>query len=55
MMVKKKPDGAVDNSSADREIRKSDLTVHNLGKFRGLHLVEPQAGWLTKFGRGLKC
>ena len=29
-MVKRKVDGAVDKSSADQEIRKSDMTVHNL-------------------------
>ena len=38
------------------KIRKSDTTVHNLGKFKGLHLAEPGlmagrlAGWPTKFG-----
>ena len=30
MMVKKKLDGAVDKSSADQEIRKSNANVHNL-------------------------
>ena len=30
MMVKRKLDGAVDESSADQEIRKSKVTVHNL-------------------------
>ena len=30
MMVKRKLGGAVDESSADREIRKFDATVHNL-------------------------
>ena len=30
VMVKRKLDGAVDESSADREIRKSDTTVYNL-------------------------
>ena len=30
MMVKRKPDGAVDKSFADQEIHKSDATVHNL-------------------------
>ena len=30
MMVKTKLDGAVDKSAADKEIRKSDATVHNL-------------------------
>ena len=29
-MVKRKLDGAVDESSADQEIHKSDATVHNL-------------------------
>ena len=31
-MGKRKVDGAVDESSADREIRKSDAIVHNLWK-----------------------
>ena len=30
MMVKRKLDSAVDESSADQEIHKSDATVHNL-------------------------
>ena len=30
MMVKRKLDGTVDESSADQEIRKSDVIVHNL-------------------------
>ena len=30
MMVKRKLEGALDESSADQEIRKSDATVHNL-------------------------
>jgi len=30
MMAKRKLDGAVDESSADQEIGKSDITVHNL-------------------------
>ena len=30
MMVKRKLDGAVDESSADRKICKFDATVHNL-------------------------
>ena len=29
-MVKRKLDGSVDESSADQEIHKSDMTVHNL-------------------------
>ena len=32
MMVKRKLDGAVDESLADQEIRKLDVTVHNLWK-----------------------
>ena len=34
MMVKRKLDSAVDESSADQEISKSDATVHILGKIR---------------------
>ena len=30
MMVRRKLDGAVDESSANQEIRQSDATVHNL-------------------------
>ena len=30
MIVKRKLDGAVDESSADRKIHKLDATVHNL-------------------------
>ena len=30
MMVKRKLDGTVDESSADQEFRKSDTTVHNV-------------------------
>ena len=30
MMAKRKLDGAVDESSADHKIRKSNVTVHNL-------------------------
>ena len=48
VMVKRKLDGAVDKSSLDREIRKSNATVHNEksgGEEPGL-----MAGWLTKFG-----
>ena len=33
MKVKRKLDGAVDNSSADQGIRKSDGIVHNLEAF----------------------
>ena len=32
MMVKRKLDGAVDESSTDHKIHKSDTTVHNLCK-----------------------
>ena len=49
---KRKLDGAVGKSSAYR--RKLDVTCEKSG---GLHLADPvlqQAGWLTKFGRGLK-
>ena len=38
MMVKRKQDGTVDESSAYQEIYKSDATVRKSG---GLHLVEP--------------
>ena len=56
-MVKRKLDGTVDESSADRKIRKSYVTCEKSG---GLHLSEPglTAGGLsirqTKFGRGFK-
>ena len=30
MMVKTKLDGAVEKTSADQEIRKFDMTVHNM-------------------------
>ena len=47
-MVKRKLDGAVDKSSADQEIRKSNMTVHNLWKIwrpaPGL-TADRQAGW----------
>ena len=50
-MVKRKLDGAVDESSADQKIHKSNAAVHKSG---GLHLAELglMAGWLTKFGQG---
>ena len=38
MMVKRKLDGAVDKSSADREICKLDATVRNCEKSGGLQL-----------------
>ena len=55
-MVKRKLDGAVDESSADRKIRKWDATVHNLWKIwrpapSGTQsygkLAGRQAGWLA--------
>ena len=48
-MVKRKLDGAVDESSADRKILKRDMTVHTCEKSGGLHLAEPglTAGWLA--------
>ena len=62
-MVKRKLDGAVDESSVDRKIRKSDTTVSNLRKIwrpapSGTKSYGRLAGrpsiWQTKFGRGLK-
>ena len=52
MTVKRKLDGAVDESSADQKIRKSDMTVHNLGKIwrpapSGIWSYGRQAGWLA--------
>ena len=49
MMVKRKLDGAVDESSADQEIRKTDATYITCEKSGGLHLVELglMAGWLA--------
>ena len=54
-MVKKTLDGAVDESSADQEIRQSDVIVHNLWKIWRPAPVEPDltAGRQTKFGLGL--
>ena len=52
MLVKRKLDGAVDESSANQEIYKSDITYE---KSEGLHLAElvlQQAGWLA--GRSTK-
>ena len=45
-MVKRKLDGAVDESSADREIRKSDAIVHNLWK-----IWRPASGGAGSYGR----
>ena len=51
MVVKRKLDGEVDESSADHEIRKSDVIVQNLGKncTSGIRTYGRQ----TKFGRSL--
>ena len=63
MTVKRKLDSAVNESSVDCEIRKSDVTVHKLCKiWRPVpsgtrsygRLADSLAGWLMKFGRGLK-
>ena len=54
-MVKRKLRGAVDESSADQEILKSDTALYiTCENSKGLHQAEPglTAGWLTKFGRG---
>ena len=55
MVVKRKLDGAVDESSAGQEIRKSDAIVHNMWEIWRLHPAEPglKAGKETKYGRGL--
>ena len=48
MMVKRKLDGAVGESSADQEIRQFNVTVYvSCEKYRGLHLAEPglTAAW----------
>ena len=55
-MVKRKPDGAVDRSSADRKFVNQTRLYATCEKSGGLHLAEPglTAGWLagrlTKFG-----
>ena len=60
MIVERKLDGAVDESSADQKICKSDQLYATCEKSGGLHLVElgltpgRLAVWQTKFGRGLK-
>ena len=41
-MVKRKLDGAVDESSTDQKIRKSDTTVHKLGK---IWRLTPSGTW----------
>ena len=63
MIVERKLDGAVDKSSADQDIRKSDATIHNLLKIwrpapsvtgsYGRQVVCPSIRQ-TKFGQGLK-
>ena len=59
-MVKRKLVGTVDKSSVDQKIRKWTRLFITCEKSGGLHLAEPSltagrlAGWLTKFGRGLK-
>ena len=45
-MVKRKLDGAVEESSADREIRKSDMIVHNLWK-----IWRPKPSGTGSYGR----
>ena len=52
MMVKRKLDGAVDKSSADQEICKSNAIVHDLGKIwklapSGIGSYSRQAGCLS--------
>ena len=52
MMDKRKLYGAVDKSSAEQHIHKSNAIVHIVGKSITLHLVEPglmagRAGWLA--------
>ena len=59
-MVKTKLDGAVDESLVDRKFVNGTRLYITCEKSGGLHLAEPslmagrQAGWQTKFGRGLK-
>ena len=53
MMIKRKLDGAVNESSVDKEIRKSNATVHNCEPI-GTWPYGRLAGRLTKFGGGLK-
>ena len=45
-MVKRKLDGAVELSSADRKIRKSNVTVHSLEK-----IWRPAPSGTTFYGR----
>ena len=45
-MVKRKLDGAVAESSSDREIRKSDAIVHNLWK-----IWRPEPSGTGSYGR----
>ena len=55
-MAKRKLNGAVDGSSADKNFVNRMQLYATCEKSGGLHLAEPglTAGWLTKFGRGLK-
>ena len=59
-MVKRKLDGAVDESSADRDFRNPAQLYITSERSGGLHLVEPglmagrPAVWHMKFGRGLR-
>ena len=48
MMVKRKLDGAVDESSADQDFHKRGITCDRSG---GLHLVEPGLTAGRQFGR----
>ena len=59
MIVERKIDGAVNESSANQEIHKSNTTLHNLWKIwrpapSGTRTHCRLAVWQTKFGRGLK-
>ena len=56
MMVKRNLDGTVDKSLANQEICESDAIVHNHWRLAtsGAGSYGRQAGWLTKFKRGLK-
>ena len=51
-MVKKKLDGAVEGSSADRKFVNQMRLYATCEKSGGLHLMEPglTEGWLMKFG-----
>ena len=59
-MVTRKLDGALDESSADRDFHKPGRLYITSERSGGLHLVEPgltsgsPAVWQMKFGRGLR-